>query len=58
MSDVPPSVTVFSLPGNSLQRHLNVPNIVFLITVRPAWSGNVGDGVFFRSGEVPFNTGI
>jgi len=58
MPDIPPSMTVFSLPGNSLHRHLNVPNIVFVITLRPAWSGTVGDGVFFRSGQVPFNRGI
>ena len=58
MTYVPPSVTEFSLPGNRLQRDLNVPNIVFVITVRPAWTGTLGDGVFFRSGQVPFNMGI
>jgi len=57
MPDVLPSVTVFSLPGHRLQRHRNIPNIVFVITERSAWSGTTGDGIFFHSGQIPFNTG-
>jgi hypothetical protein len=57
MPDVLPSVTVFSLPGHRLQRHLNIPDIVFVIPARLAWKGTAGDGIYFRSGQVSFNTG-